>query len=56
MPAQQNEKWEIVLVRPRGRRLGVVQAPDQAAAVEKAIETFGITNANRVGAQRMLDE
>jgi hypothetical protein len=42
--------------RPRGRRLGVVEAPDQAAAVEKAIETFRITDANRIGAQRMSDE
>ena len=54
MSEQQNEKWEIVLVRPRGRRLGVVEAPDQVTAISKAVELFDIdaNQRNRIKAQR----
>jgi hypothetical protein len=55
MATNQNQKWEIVLVRPRGRRLGVVEATDQVAAIKKAIEMFKITDAKRINAQRLSD-
>ena len=50
------EKWEIVMVRPRGRVLGVVEAPDQIKAITKAIEAFNITDLQtqkRLSAQRL---
>jgi hypothetical protein len=37
-------KWEIMLVRPRGRILGVVEAPDRETAIKVAIEEFKITD------------
>jgi hypothetical protein len=37
-------KWEIVIVHPRGRLVGTVEAPDRETAIKIAIETFRITD------------
>lgn len=49
-------KWEIVIVHPRGRVVGTVEAPDRETAIEIAIEAFKITDPNiknRLSAQRI---
>jgi len=49
-------KWEIVIVRPRGRVIGTVEAPDRETAIKIAIEEFEITDPkikNRLRAQRI---
>jgi hypothetical protein len=38
--------WEIVIVRPRGRVIGTVEAPDRETAIKIAIEEFKITDPN----------
>jgi hypothetical protein len=48
-------EWEVVLVRPRGRVIGMVEAPDREAAIRRAIEEFKITDVtmkNQLTAQR----
>jgi hypothetical protein len=42
--AKTTHRWEITLIRERGRFLGFVEAPDADAAIKVAIEQFEITN------------
>jgi hypothetical protein len=35
-------RWSVDLIRKRGQHLGTVEAPDEASAIAKAAETFGI--------------
>jgi hypothetical protein len=45
-PANTNttHRWEITLIRQRGKFLGFVQATDEKTAITVAIEQFAITN------------
>jgi septum formation inhibitor-activating ATPase MinD len=36
-------RWEITLIRQRGKVLGFVEATDEKAAIEEAIKVFQIT-------------
>jgi hypothetical protein len=40
-------KWEVFRLRASAEYLGIVSAPDEDAAVERAIEAFAITAAHR---------
>lgn len=48
---KQTYRWRILQLRWRGEPLGDVEAPDAAAAIEKAIEQFSIREPWR---QRLL--
>ena len=53
-PIMEMYKWKIVIVRPRGLVVGIVEAPDRETKV--AIEEFKITDPNiknRLSAQRI---
>ena len=55
-PIMEMHKWEIVIVRPRGLVVGIVEAPDRETAIKIAIEEFKITDPNiknRLSAQRI---
>jgi hypothetical protein len=55
-PTMEMYNWEIVLVRPRGRVIGTVGAPDRETAIKSAIEEFKITDPTlkgRLTAQRL---
>ena len=56
MASKKLHKWEIFVIRKKAERLGVVEAPDQDAAIKIAIAAFGITDPERqkrLSAQRM---
>jgi hypothetical protein len=36
-----DKRWAVRLIRKRGELLGVVYAPDEAAAIEAAVKEFG---------------
>ena len=38
--AKKNRTWAVSLIRKRGEFLGTVEAPDKAAAIEKAAQEF----------------
>jgi hypothetical protein len=40
-------RWAVRLIRKRGELLGVVYAPDEAAAIEAAVQEFGLTDEQR---------
>ena len=37
-------RWRIILIRRRGEVLDTVEPPDEEAAIQKAIDVFGITD------------
>ena len=34
--------WAVMLIRKKGENLGVIDAPDERAAVTQAVQTFNI--------------
>jgi hypothetical protein len=42
-----NKRWTVRLIRKRGALLGVVDAPDEAEAIEAAVKEFGLTDDQR---------
>jgi hypothetical protein len=40
-------RWAVRLIRKRAELLGVVYAPDEAAAIEAAVKEFGLTDQQR---------
>jgi hypothetical protein len=50
-------RWSIDILRKRGERLGVVEAPTQEEAYRKAIEAFAIPSEqqNRIVVSRLDD-
>jgi hypothetical protein len=40
-------RWAVRLIRKRGELLGVVYAPDEAAAIDAAVKEFGLTAEQR---------
>jgi hypothetical protein len=44
---ESHRRWRISLIRERSDLLGFVDAPDEAAAIEEAIERFGIKDEER---------
>ena len=56
MATEQKQQWEVWLIHRTGRRLGVVEAADQADAIQIGIEEFGIIDPEqkqRVSAKRV---
>jgi hypothetical protein len=49
MPAKtpKMHRWAIYLIRKRGELLGSVDAPDEKAAIDAAIEKYRIMDAER---------
>jgi hypothetical protein len=43
-PVPTTHRWEITLIRERGKFLGFFEATDEASAIEEAIKVFQITN------------
>jgi hypothetical protein len=41
---KKNYTWRILLIRAKIQSLGSVEAPDETAAIEKAIKEFHITD------------
>ena len=44
MPKKATYTWRIILVRAKAESVGSVEAPDEKAALEQAIEEFHITD------------
>ena len=42
--AKSRPRWRIILIQGRGEVLGTVEPPDEEAAIQKAIDVFGITD------------
>jgi hypothetical protein len=40
-------RWRITLIRHKGERLGAVDAPDEATAIQIAIVEFNVPEAQR---------
>jgi hypothetical protein len=38
-------EWEIIRIRSKGERLGVVSAPDEQAALKAALKAFALEKA-----------
>jgi hypothetical protein len=42
-----NQRWAVRLIRKRGELLGVVHAPNEAAAIDAAVKEFGLKEPKR---------
>jgi lipoate-protein ligase A len=47
-PDEPLREWRILIIRDRTHYLGRVVAPDKEAAIDKAMEEFGIEPARRL--------
>jgi hypothetical protein len=45
--AARNHQWEVIRLRARGERLGIVAAADETAALKAAVKAFEITDAEQ---------